>query len=668
MKNEICISLFSLDAISINNIYTLSDRILMKLKLFLKQVSNFEFAIGENEIILYCSETDAIADCAERIAEFFKAQNISYTIESKLNGIIQNDLKIKKESEANVEMLIKIKDDEFNDSDLFDGYKAKCNNLLKITLKDYQYKSSFLLVNAKSGFDFSVPGSGKTIITYATYAYLKDEKEINNILIIGPKNAYNAWFEEYITCFGIEPDFENLSDENIKVAQNYFNSSINNHKEVTFINIEKIRNLRNELINYLNTSSCMLVIDEGHKVKNPNASSTKVVMDLAKYSNHKIILTGTPMPNGYEDLFSLTYIINPFKQILPFNYSQLRKFTVGGAKDSDEEIIMKSLYPYYSRVSKKFLINRGELLPPKYNINYSEMGTDQRYLYDFLDGLLADYKNKWELEFERILMKAILIRKMQVSSNPKLIRKSLISSFDELRADLVYSEETDEITNEMLEEIKRKLALADEIINKDLNNSIVGAIVKKYINDEALVNKNVLAVELTNKLVNDNKKVILWDTFVENMDTLKSMLKTKYGIEAGIINGTVVGEERQNVINSFRYSSLMVLIASPATLAESISLHKCCQNAIYVNRNFNAAQFIQSKDRIHRINMPDGLTANYSFLLNRDSVDEGISERLELKESRMLRILDSDYIPIGSLENQDNSIMSDEDVLTTCEM
>ena len=667
MNNDICISLFSSDSISINNTSTLSDRILMKLKLFLKQVSNFEAAIGENEIILYCSENVVIAECAEKIADFFKSQNISYAIESKLDELIQNDLKIKRESEANIEMLIKIKNDELKESDLFKKYKKRCDDLLKITLIDYQYKSSFLLATAKSGFDFSVPGSGKTIIAYATYAYLRDENKIDNIIIIGPKNAYNAWFEEYITCFGIKPDFENLSDENIKVAQNYLNSSINNHKEVTFINIEKIRNLRNELINFLSTSSCMLVIDEGHKVKNPNASSTKVAMDLAKYSNYKIILTGTPMPNGYEDLFSLTYIINPFKQINPFNYSQLRKFTVRGVKESDEELIMSSLYPYYSRVSKKYLINRGELLPPKYNINYSEMEEEQRYLYDFLDGLLADYKNKWELEFERILMKAILIRKMQVSSNPKLLRKSLISSFEELRADLVYSEESDEITNEMIEALKRKLAIADEIINKDLNNSVVGGIVKKYINDEVLVNKNVLAIELAKKLVDDNKKVILWDTFVENMDTLKSMLKQSYGIESGIINGTVVGEERQNVINSFRYSNLMVLIASPATLAESISLHKCCQNAIYVNRNFNAAQFIQSKDRIHRINMPDGLTANYNFLLNRDSVDEGVSERLDLKESRMLRILDSDYIQIGELESQDNSIMSDEDVLATCE-
>jgi len=665
MNNKVKLCLFSSDAIEINNIVCLSDRILMKLKLFLKQISDFESVVGENEIILYCGDGNYIADCTERILNFLDSLNIEYIIDEKLNKIIENDIRIKEEADANINLLTEIKDDKLNGSKEFEEFKKIIDSLLKIKLIDYQYKSAFLLTTAKSGFDFSVPGSGKTIITYATYAYLKNRNKINNILVIGPKNAYNAWFEEYITCFGKKPEFKNLSEENVRNSQNYLSSSINNHKEVTFINIDKIRNLKKELISFLSSSSCMLVIDEGHKVKNPKASSTKVAMDLSKYSNYKIILTGTPMPNGYEDLFSLTFIINPYKSIIPFNYSQLKKFTIRGTKEEDEKIIMKSLYPYYSRVSKKYLIKRGELLPPKYNINFSEMDEDQRYVYDFLDGLIADYHNRWELEFERILMKAILIRKMQVSSNPKLLRKSLLASFDELKGDLLFIEEGDEITNEMIEDFKKKLAIADEIINKDINNSNVGNIVKKYINDEKFVNKNKLAVELTKKLIDEKQKVILWDTFVENMDALKLMLKKIYNLDAEIINGTVVGEERQKVINKFRHGDLKILIASPATLAESISLHKCCQHAIYVNRNFNAAQFIQSKDRIHRINMPKGLTANYNFLINRDSVDEGISERLELKESRMLRILDDDNIQIGSIENQDNSTMSDEDVLAT---
>ena len=107
------------------------------------------------------------------------------------------------------------------------------------------------------------------------------------------------------------------------------------------------------------------------------------------------------------------------------------------------------------------------------------------------------------------------------------------------------------------------------------------------------------------------------------------------------------------------------MIANPATLAESISLHKCCQNAIYVNRNYNAAQFIQSKDRIHRINMPKGKTANYYFLINQSTVDETVQERLTLKENRMLQILDSDELEIGGSDLESASFMSMEDVFAS---
>ena len=198
-----------------------------------------------------------------------------------------------------------------------------------------------------------------------------------------------------------------------------------------------------------------------------------------------------------------------------------------------------------------------------------------------------------------------------------------------------------------------------------MNNSNIPVIIGKFVNEEIVVNKNQLAVDLASELVSKGQKVIIWDIFVSNMDTLYNMIKKQINCSVGIINGGVTGDNRQKIINSFKNGEMNILIASPATLAESISLHKCCQNAIYVNRNYNAAQFIQSKDRIHRINMPVGKTATYYFLSNNDSVDEVVDERLRLKENRMLEILDIDEITIGSIDSGDNSSMSDEDVLVS---
>ena len=94
-------------------------------------------------------------------------------------------------------------------------------------------------------------------------------------------------------------------------------------------------------------------------------------------------------------------------------------------------------------------------------------------------------------------------------------------------------------------------------------------------------------------------------------------------------------------------------------VAESISLHKACHNAIYIERSFNAAHFIQSKDRIHRYGLPAGTTTNYYYLVSEDSIDETIDERLAVKENRLIEIMESMPIPLFSNAIGDGG---DEDV------
>ena len=88
------------------------------------------------------------------------------------------------------------------------------------------------------------------------------------------------------------------------------------------------------------------------------------------------------------------------------------------------------------------------------------------------------------------------------------------------------------------------------------------------------------------------------------------------------------------------------MIANPFAVSESISLHKACHNAIYLERSFNAAHFMQSKDRIHRYGLPVGTETNYYYLVSNDSIDETINERLSIKEQRMLNIIESMPIPL----------------------
>ncbi|MBD5492519.1 MAG: DEAD/DEAH box helicase [Lachnospiraceae bacterium] len=638
----------------------LSGRSGMKFNIYLSAMKDVVIMNENGRIIITYNNHDEHVEAKniKDIVGFLEACKAEVSFDEATQNLLDRQQEFESASVNRVESLRAIKLNKGSIQPNFEKFCAFCDKNLVITLRDYQYRSAFLLSIGEGGFDFSVPGAGKTIITYAAYAYLKQNAVVDNIFVIGPGSAYNAWYDEYQTCFGRTPEFENLASETTKDCCLYLGASKQHHKEITFINIEKIRMLRREISGFLTEKRTMLIIDEGHKIKNPNAAATEAALEIAKHAASRIILTGTPMPNGYEDLYSLTEALSPYKQILPYKYNQLKSMTNNGASDVEMTRIHESLDPHYSRISKKYLIAKGELLPYEIDFVRCEMNEGQQELYDRLNDFCGKLSDDIDEDFLMNLKKAILIRKMQISANPSLLKNSIISSMDELKEEYVeYADKDGSKIN--------ILAKADRELSQQFSESKIVKLINMFERGAIETNKNRTATELTYKLVMEGKKVLVWDIFVKNMDVLKSMIETRIGKPIELINGTVSGDDRQQAIKRFREDDSMVLLANPATLAESISLHRVCQNAIYVNRNFNAAQFIQSKDRIHRINMPEGTTAHYYFIENEDSIDAAISERLDIKETRMLKILDADDISIGGAEMEDTNIMSDQDVVQT---
>ena len=632
----------------------------MKFNIFLNALKDVTVQKEDNNILLSFNTRDEhlIANSIRDVVTFLEKYEIEIFLDNSTEEILDRLQRFEIDTVDRIESLRAIKSNDDSIESDFKEFCDFCDRSLVIELHDYQYKSAFLLSTGKGGFDFSVPGAGKTIITYAAYAYLKNSGVVDSIFVIGPGSAYNAWYDEYNTCFGKDPDFENLAFKKTQDCKIYLGTSTQHHKEVSFINVEKIRLLSKDISEFLSKRNVLLIIDEGHKIKNPNTKVTTAALEISKHAASRIILTGTPMPNGYEDLYSLTVALSPYKRILPYKYNQLKKMTNNGATEQEMDKIHKSLDPYYSRISKKYLIDEGKLLPYEIDVIRCEMNEAQQELYDKLDSFCNKLSDDIDEDLLMNLKKAVLIRKMQISANPSLLKKSIINSMDELKQEYIeYADKDDSEIN--------ILARADREISQQFTQSEIVKMVNMFERGAINTNKNLMAVELVHKLIMEGKKVLVWDIFVDNMDTLKILIESKIGKSIELINGTVSSGERQQSIKRFRKGNSKVLLANPATLAESISLHRVCQNAIYVNRNFNAAQFIQSKDRIHRINMPEGTTAHYYFIENVNSIDSAISEKLEKKESRMLKILDADDIVVGGTEMDDTSIMSDQDVIDT---
>ena len=178
--------------------------------------------------------------------------------------------------------------------------------------------------------------------------------------------------------------------------------------------------------------------------------------------------------------------------------------------------------------------------------------------------------------------------------------------------------------------------------------------------DSEVPAKYVAVRDIIKPLIARGEKAIVWACYIANIKQLQEYLASQ-GIESRTLYGAtpIAGDDineddedysltREAIVKGFHdlNSSYKVIIANPFAVAESISLHKACHNAIYLERSFNAAHFLQSKDRIHRYGLAADVVTNYYYLLSADSVDLTIHERLAEKERRLLEIIESMPIPL----------------------
>ena len=109
------------------------------------------------------------------------------------------------------------------------------------------------------------------------------------------------------------------------------------------------------------------------------------------------------------------------------------------------------------------------------------------------------------------------------------------------------------------------------------------------------------------------------------------------------------------------------MITNPHTLAESVSLHSVCHDAIYFEYSYNLVHLLQSKDRIHRLGLPQDqytqyyfLQENYQTFEGEYSLDKKIYDRLQEKEQIMLNAIDNNVLEILPSSEEELDLIFEE--------
>lgn len=158
------------------------------------------------------------------------------------------------------------------------------------------------------------------------------------------------------------------------------------------------------------------------------------------------------------------------------------------------------------------------------------------------------------------------------------------------------------------------------------------------------------------------EKVLIWSTFVRNLRVLSKHLER---FKPAMVHGGVPPEEmaqpnqvtRDAELKRFREShDCTVLLANPAAMGEGVSLHHWCHHAIYLDRTFNAGQFLQSQDRIHRLGLCDNTLTRFTILVSEGTIDESVDSRLREKVTALGHLMEDPGLVQVALPEPDEGI------------
>jgi len=332
------------------------------------------------------------------------------------------------------------------------------------------------------------------------------------------------------------------------------------------------------IADFLGLQESFVFLDESHRIKlGLEGAIGGAVLSIAHIPASKLILSGTPMPNSISDL------VPQFQFLFP-------------EVAADEENIQDRITPIYVRTTKAEL-KLPPIVPKTVPVPLRQA---QHELYQLLRSEAARHANQSLKAADRIRLRRAgqsVLRLLQVVSNPGLLA-------------------------------------AVEFDHPDLLSAVLG---------EGDSPKLEVACLRARQLAREGRKTIIWSTFVSNVELIANRLMD---LGADYIHGGVdAGSEeeegtRENKIQRFHDDpQCMVLVANPAACGEGISLHTVCHHAIYVDRNYNAAQYLQSQDRIHRIGVrPDQITT-VEILYSPGTVDDSVERRLTAKVQHMADVL-----------------------------
>mgnify|MGYP002777936361 CR=1 FL=1 len=453
-------------------------------------------------------------------------------------------------------------------------------DLLKVPLYPYQLRGAIFAACRGRCILGDDMGLGKTVQTLAAAELLARERGIERVLVIAPASVKYQWQTEIgkYTSRDVQVIEGNTARRRAQYAQPTFYRLIN-YEQV-------VRDL--DQLNLWNPD--LIVLDEAQRIKNWESKTSRAVKKLR--SRYALVLTGTPLENKLEELYSIVQFVDDRRLGPAFQFlSEHRVLDPDGKLLGyrNLEAIRERLAPIFLRRTRAEVLSQ---LPARTDTTvWVEMAEAQRGPYreqaHHLAGMLGK-KYLSETDRRRILA-CVTNMRMLCDSTYLLDHQTNVSP--------------------KLDEFEELLA---ELIGRDLTN-----------------------------------KVVVFSQW-ERMIQLAADVARKYDAQPAILHGNLTGPERRRVLERFRDDPACRVFLSTDAGGTGLNL-QVADTIINLEMPWNPAVLEQRIARVHRMGQHRPVQV-YNFL-TRDSIEERVLSVLNQKRQLFEELFSgtSDEIAVGSM-------------------
>ncbi len=428
-------------------------------------------------------------------------------------------------------------------------------------------------------------GLGKTIqaIVAITQDHAKDKKKTS--LVVCPTSLLYNWKEEILR---FNPKLSVLLVEGIP---NQRKKLINSLEEYDVV-ITSYTLMQKDVELYKNYCFAYAILDEAQHIKNRGTRNAKSVKLIS--ATHRLILTGTPIENSLEELWSL------FDFLMPGFLSSFDRFT-----------------EKYTRVSGKAY---------QENIEYLKRKVSPFILRRMKNDVLDDLPEVSEISYH-----------CQLTHSQEQLYKSYAQSARDELVKLVERDGFDKIQIHVLATLTRlkQICCHPAIFAKE----------KVEVGDSA---KYEMLLELLQTLVEGGHKTVIFSQYTRMLAIMKEDLMQK-GIRFSYLDGS--SKNRLQIVREFNENNeITVFLVSLKAGGTGLNIVGA-DTVIHYDMWWNPAVESQATDRVHRIGQKKAVSA-YK-LITKGTIEEKIVAMQKRKKGLVKKVVSCDDEALAKLTWED---------------